>query len=277
MKRKKITLTTLIQYIFLIGMASMFIMPLLFTLLSSLKDNREIFASPFALPETFRFENYITAWKDANMGKYFFNSIFISFGTVVLLVVVASMAAFIMARFKFKANKWLLIYLLIGMMVPIHTILVPITYLIGMLKLKNNLFVIILLQVAFAIPFSVMVLSNFMRGLNQSLEEAAIIDGANYFQIYINVALPLTIPAISTISIFNFLGAWNNVLFPLLFINDKKLKTISLGLLNFNGERGSEYGPLMAAIAITVFIPLVMYLLFQEKVEGGLAAGSVKE
>ena len=84
-------------------------------------------------------------------------------------------------------------------------------------------------------------------------------------------------PAISTISIFNFLGAWNNILFPLLFINDKNLKPIALGLLNFNGERGSDYGPLMAAIVITVAVPLVIYLLFQEKVEGGLAAGAVKE
>jgi raffinose/stachyose/melibiose transport system permease protein len=116
-----------------------------------------------------------------------------------------------------------------------------------------------------------------MRGINVSLEEAAIIDGAGFFQIYSKVILPMTVPAISTISIFNFLGAWNNILFPLLFINDNKLKPIALGLLNFNGERGSQYGPLMAAIVITVFVPMVIYLLFQEKVENGLAAGAVKE
>lgn len=277
MKNKKLNLATIIQYIFLIAMAMMFIMPLLFTLVSSLKDNREIFGSPFALPETYRFENYVVAWKEANMSKYFFNSIFISISTVVVLAIVSSMAAFIIARFKFKLNKIIFVFFLIGMMIPMHTILVPITYIIGSLNLKNNLFVLILLYVGFSIPFSVMVLTNFMRGINQSLEEAATIDGANYMQIYRHVALPLTVPAISTISIFNFLSAWNNVLFPLLFINDAKLKPISLGLLNFNGERGSQYGPLMAAIAITVFIPLVIYLLFQEKIEGGLAAGSVKE
>ncbi len=277
MKNKKLNLATIIQYIFLIAMAMMFIMPLLFTLVSSLKDNREIFGSPFALPETYRFENYVVAWKEANMSKYFFNSIFISISTVVVLAIVSSMAAFIIARFNFKLNKIIFVFFLIGMMIPMHTILVPITYIIGSLNLKNNLFILILLYVGFSIPFSVMVLTNFMRGINQSLEEAATIDGANYMQIYRHVALPLTVPAISTISIFNFLSAWNNVLFPLLFINDAKLKPISLGLLNFNGERGSQYGPLMAAIAITVFIPLVIYLLFQEKIEGGLAAGSVKE
>lgn len=277
MKKKKLNWITIMQYIFLIAMAAMFITPLLFTLISSLKDNREIFANPFALPEIYRFENYIIAWKEANMGQFFFNSVFIAVSTVVLLGIVASMAAFIISRFNFKLNRLILVFFMVGMMIPMHTILVPITYLIGMFNLKNNLFVLILLYVGFSIPFSVMVLTNFMKGINQSLEEAAFIDGASYFQIYRHVALPLTIPAIATISIFNFLSAWNNVLFPLLFINDKKLKPISLGLLNFNGERGSQYGPLMAAIAITVFIPLIIYLLFQEKVEGGLAAGAVKE
>ncbi len=277
MNSKKMSLATIIQYVFLIAMAAMFVTPLLFTLVSSLKDNREIFNNPFGLPETYHFENYITAWKEANMGQFFFNSVFISVSTVILLGIVSSMAAFVIARFQFKGNKALMIFFLLGMMIPMHTILVPITYIIGSLGLKNNLFVLVLLYVGFSTPFSIMVLSNFMRGINQSLEEAAIIDGANYLQIYRHIALPLTIPALSTISIFNFLGAWNNVLFPLLFINDKKLKPIALGLLNFNGERGSEYGPLMAAIAITVFIPLVIYLLFQEKVESGLAAGAVKE
>ncbi|MGX6590546.1 carbohydrate ABC transporter permease [Cetobacterium ceti] len=104
-----------------------------------------------------------------------------------------------------------------------------------------------------------------MRGINNSLIEAAIIDGASFWKVYSKIVFPLTMPAIATISIFNFLGAWNNIIFPLLFINDDKLKPITLGLLNFNGERGSEYGLLMAAIAITVLIPLVIYMLFQEK------------
>ena len=120
-----------------------------------------------------------------------------------------------------------------------------------------------------------MIVKNILYG--NIKKEATIIDGANYFQIYSKIMIPLTLPAISTISIFNFMGAWNNILFPLLFINDKRLRPISLGLLNFNGERGSEYGLMMAGIVITVAVPLAIYLLFQEKVESGLAAGAVKE
>jgi len=154
---------------------------------------------------------------------------------------------------------------------------VPVSYIIGALELKNNLVALVLLYVAFSLSFSILVLTRFMKGINASLEEAALMDGASYFQIYFKVILPMSVPAISTVSIFNFLGAWNNILFPLLFINDDRLKPIALGLLNFSGERGSEYGPLMAAIVITILVPLVVYLLFQEKIESGLAAGSVKE
>lgn len=277
MKKKKIRKGTIVTYVFLIVMAVMFAMPMVFTLLSSVKTKVEIFSKPFSLPEVWKFSNYIEAWQGANMSRYFLNSLLQSGATVILLAIVASMASFMLARFNFKFNKFLMIFFMLGMMVPMHTVLVPVAYVIGALNLKNNIPALIMVYIAFNLPFSIMVTTNFMRGINQSLEEAALIDGATYGQIYRHVAIPLSIPALSTISIFNFLGAWNNILFPLLFINDKNLKPISLGLLNFNGERGSDYGPLMAAIVITVAVPLVLYLLFQEKVEGGLAAGAVKE
>ena len=248
--RKKITLQSVIMYILLILTALMFATPMLFTLLSSIKTKVEIFAKPFSWPEVPQWSNYVEAW---------------------------TMAAYVLSRFDFKCNKFLLLFFMLGMMVPVHTVLVPVSYIIGALNLKNNIPALVMIYVAFSLPFSILVVTNFMKGVNRSLEEAALIDGATYFQIYKNVMLPMTVPAISTISIFNFLGAWNNILFPLLFINDKNLKPIALGLLNFNGERGSDYGPLMAAIVITVAVPLVIYLLFQEKVEGGLAAGAVKE
>ncbi len=274
---KKITKGTILLYIFLVAMTLVFAMPMVFTILSSFKTKVEIFAKPFALPDTVQFSNYIEAWKGANMSQYFLNSLIQAGSTVIVLALVSTLAAYALSRFRFKGNKFLTVFFMLGMMVPIHTVLVPVSYLIGALNLKNNIAALVLIYVAFNLPFSIMVISNYMRGVSISLEEAALIDGASYFQIYRHVMLPLSMPAIATVSIFNFLGAWNNILFPLLFINDKKLKPIALGLLNFNGERGSEYGILMAAIVITVAVPLVLYLLFQEKVEGGLAAGAVKE
>ena len=264
-------------YTFLIIMAIIFVMPMLFTIISSLKTKLDIFSDPFALPKNPQWSNYVIAWKDANMSAYFINSVIQSGSTVILTSLISTMAAYALARFDFKLNKVLVLVFMLGMMVPMHTILVPVSYIIGLFNLKNNIFALVLVYVAFNLPFSIMVMITFMKGVNRSLEEAAIIDGANYFQIYSKIMIPLTLPAISTISIFNFMGAWNNILFPLLFINDKRLRPISLGLLNFNGERGSEYGLMMAGIVITVAVPLAIYLLFQEKVESGLAAGAVKE
>ncbi len=266
-----------VAYTFLIVMAIIFIMPMLFTIISSLKTKLDIFSDPFALPKNPQWKNYVIAWKDANMSAYFINSVIQSGSTVILTSLISTMAAYALARFDFKLNKVLVIVFMLGMMVPMHTILVPVSYIIGLFNLKNNIFALVLVYVAFNLPFSIMVMITFMKGVNRSLEEAAIIDGASYFQIYSKIMIPLTLPAISTISIFNFMGAWNNILFPLLFINDKRLRPISLGLLNFSGERGSEYGLMMAGIVITVAVPLAIYLLFQEKVESGLAAGAVKE
>ncbi|WP_426709415.1 carbohydrate ABC transporter permease [Cetobacterium sp. SF1] len=267
----------LITYSFLIFVSLSFIGPMVFTVFSSLKNNSEIFSTPFSIPKIFRIGNYMEAWHAANMGNYFFNSVIISVSTVVVLVFTSSMVSFILSRFNFKFNKYLSIFFLLGMMIPMQSVLVPISYFIGVLNLKNNLVALVLVYVAFSLPFSILVLTGFMKGINNSLVEAAIIDGANFWQIYLKLILPLSMPAIATISIFNFLGAWNNIVFPLLFINDNKLKPITLGLLNFNGERGSEYGLLMAAITITVLIPLIIYMLFQEKIEGGLTAGAIKE
>ena len=276
MKKSNISMKV-IAYTFLIIMAIIFVMPMLFTIISSLKTKLDIFSDPFALPKNPQWSNYVIAWKDANMSAYFINSVIQSGSTVILTSLISTMAAYALARFDFKLNKVLVLVFMLGMMVPMHTILIPVSYIIGLFNLKNNIFALVLVYVAFNLPFSIMVMITFMKGVNRSLEEAAIIDGANYFQIYSKIMIPLTLPAISTISIFNFMGAWNNILFPLLFINDKRLRPISLGLLNFNGERGSEYGLMMAGIVITVAVPLAIYLLFQEKVESGLAAGAVKE
>ena len=273
---KKRTAGSVIARILILVSALIFAFPMVFTILSSLKTKLEIFSDPFGLPAVVQWHNYVEAWKNANMSAYFINSIIQSVSVVVLLGIMSSLVAYVLARFQFKTKRFLAVFFMLGMMIPMHTVLVPVSYLIGALHLKNNIFALVMIYVAFSLPFSIMVLENFMKTIPVSLEEAARIDGASIFQIYSRIAMPLTVPAISTISIFNFLGVWNNIIFPLIFINDKKLKPIALGLLNFNGEHGSDYGPLMAAIVITVAVPLILYLLFQEKVEGGLAAGAVK-
>jgi raffinose/stachyose/melibiose transport system permease protein len=274
---KKISLQKFLMYFFLIIMALIFAAPMAFTLLSSFKTKREIFSAPFSLPEIWQWQNYLEAWEGANMSRYFVNSLIQAGLSVIILAVISTMAAYVLSRFSFKINGFIVVFFLLGMMIPMHTVIVPISYMIGVLKLSDNILALVLVYVAFNLPFTIVILTNYMKGVNKSLEEASLMDGATYFQIYRHVMLPLTKPAIATVSIFNFLNGWNNVLFPLLFIKNRNLKPIALGILNFNGERGTEYGLLMAAIIITVTVPMIFYLLFQEKVESGLAAGAVKE
>lgn len=257
-------------------MALIFIGPMLFTLLGSFKESYEIFSSPFSLPEVFQWQNYVDAWTDANMGRYMVNSLIISFGSVIGTLIISSLTAFVLARFDFKFNKYLSIFFLLGMMLPMHTILVPVSYLIGQFDLRDSIPALILIYIAFNIPFTTVVLTRFMGNINKAIEESAVLDGATYFQVYTKIVLPMSVPALSTVAIFNFLGAWNDVLFPLIMISDDKLKPISLGLLNFSGERGGDHGLMMAAIIITISVPMVLYLLFQEKVEEGIADGAVK-
>lgn len=274
---KRISLQKILMYLFLLLMALIFAAPMAFTLLSSFKTKREIFSAPFSLPEIWQWKNYLEAWEGANMSRYFLNSLIQAGLSVIILAIISTMAAYVLSRFAFRINGFIVVFFLLGMMIPMHTVIVPISYMIGVLKLSDNILALVLVYVAFNLPFTIVILTNYMKGVNKSLEEASLMDGATYFQIYRHVMLPLTKPAIATVSIFNFLNGWNNVLFPLLFIKNRNLKPIALGILNFNGERGTEYGLLMAAIIITVTVPMIFYLLFQEKVESGLAAGAVKE
>lgn len=175
MKKKRIGV-----YIFLTVMAVMFAAPMLFTLMSSLKTKVEIFSAPFALPRTPMWSNYLEAWHGARMSRYFLNSIMQSGITVIALGILSSMAAFVLSRFRLRISKSVMLFFLIGMMVPMHTVLVPISYMIGKLSLSDNIPALILVYVAFGLPFSILVLTNFMRGVNRSLEEAALVDGASY-------------------------------------------------------------------------------------------------
>lgn len=136
MKNKKNISANILNYIFLISMSVVFVLPMIFTILSSLKTKLEIFSSPFSLPKKVQWSNYIIAWKDANMSSYFLNSLIQSGLSVIITLIVASMAAYALARFSFKLNKLLIIVFLLGMMLPMHTVLVPISYIIGAFNLK---------------------------------------------------------------------------------------------------------------------------------------------
>lgn len=250
--------------------------PIYFSFISSLKKNDEIFATPFRIPIAFNWQNYATALELGNFLRYFWNTLVLAGGTVVLSAFVSAFASYALAKFRFRFQGFTLVYFVSGLMIPIQAVIVPLAYIFGQFRWNDQYFILILLFTAFMIPMTVFILTGFAKSIPDELEEAAVIDGCGHWRAFWHVIFPLMMPAIATASTFNFIHTWNNLIFPLIFIKKKELSTISVGLLSFFGERTTDYGAITAATVITILPPILIYVLLQEKVEKGLTAGAVK-
>lgn len=252
------------------------IYPLVFSIFCSFKGNLEIFSSFTALPKQLKYENYITAWKVGNIGRYFLNTIILAIGTLAVSGLFGAMASYVLAKFHFKLKSKLYTFFIIGMMIPIQAVLIPLSFVFGKLGMMNNYPMLILLYAAFCFPMTILILTGFMNSIPTELEEAMVIDGASIYQVFLKIILPLSIPGIISVSIFNFIQVWNNLLFPLIFISDKDKGTISMGLLSFFGEYSTNYSASMAGICLTTVPVIIAYIFFQEKIENGLMSGAIK-
>ena len=276
MKSKKRSTGQYICFVIFVIVALINIYPLVFSIFCSFKGNLEIFSSFTSLPKRLRFENYVTAWKVGNIGRYFLNTIILSVGTLVIAGLFGAMASYVLAKFRFRGKSKIYLLFISGMMIPIQAVLIPLSYIFGKLGIMNNYPVLILLYSAFCFPMTVLVLTGFMNGIPTELEEAMVIDGGSIFQVFFKMILPLSVPGIVSVSIFNFIQVWNNLLFPLIFISDKNKGTISMGLLAFFGEYSTDYSSSMAGICLTTIPVIIAYVFFQEKIENGLMSGAIK-
>lgn len=267
-------------YILAVAWAVINLYPILFTVISSFKNNDELFSSAtsaLSLPTSLRIENYVEAFTKGNLARCLANSIFISGSATLLVLLLASMISFVIARLNYKINNILLLYFTLGVMIPIHTTLVPLLKVVNSLHGQNNYLMIIILYTTFNLPMAILLIVGHMKSISRSMDESAIIDGCGPLRLYGNIIIPLTLPAISTAGIITFLYVYNDLLFGVMFISSKNMYTITLGMLTFVGAKVTEYGPIFASIIISILPMVIIYLLFQEKVESGLAAGAVKE
>jgi len=263
-------------YIFSVIWAFVSLYPLFFTIISSLKNNDEIFFNALSLPSEMNFDNYYHAFVTANIGRCIINTLVITSLSVLLLLVVSSMASYAIATINIKVNEILLMYFTIGIMVPIHVTLIPLYSLISKLNGENNYLTMILLYAAFQIPMSVFLITGFMKGISNEIKEAAVIDGCGVFRLLLVIYAPLSAPIISTSAITAFLFIYKDLIFAVLFITKKSMYTISLGMLAFVGEMTVDMGPIFASIVLSTLPMTIVYLLFQEKIETGLCAGAIK-
>lgn len=251
------------------------IYPLFWMISYSLKNNDEIFVTnPFGLPTTFRFENYINAWQQFNIPRYFMNSFVVSTISTVLIMLLALMFAFAVARMKWRFNSLARTYMIIGMFMPLQVIMIPLALLVRDFHLTNTYGALILPYVAIGLPFSTMVFYGFLMGIPKEIEEAACMDGASIYRLFLSIVVPLALPAIATVAIFQFLNNWNEFTLAYILISDENMKTLPLGLLFFQGSYSTDWGAMGAVMTIASLPMVLVYLLLSEQVERAMTVGS---
>ncbi len=253
------------------------ILPLLWTFMSSFKSSSEIFASPFALPSVWHFDNYVRAWTSAGIGSYFLNSVIVVGCALVIVMTLGAMCAYVLARYTFPGSRAIYYLLLAGLTFPIFLAMVPLFFILRNIGLLNTLPGLIVTYVAFALPFTVFFLFSFFKTLPNEIAEAAAIDGAGEWRTFFQVMLPMAKPGIASVAIFNFLGLWNQFLIPV-SINAAGPRVLSQGLAAFAGQMGYavDFGALFAAVTVTVIPVLIVYVIFQRQLQGSVSAGTLK-
>jgi len=274
-----------LPHLMLVPWALVVLVPLVWILASSLKTNEEIYNDPFGLPGELRLGVYVDAWRQANIGAFFTNTVIVVSGGVVLTMLLSVMTAYVMARYPFPGSRALYWLYLVGMTFPVFLAIVPLVRIVQALGLFASNLGLVLVYAAFSLPFSIFFLTGFFRTLPKELAEAAFLDGAGHFGVFFRIMLPLARPGLISIGVFNVLGQWNQFLLPQVlnpqqdeersnFVLSQGLAALALGE-NYETSPTSM-AQLFAGLIISLLPVLIVYVLFQRQVQEGLSAGALK-
>lgn len=276
-------------YLVLIILAITIIVPVAWVFVASIKQNLEFYGSPWTMPEGFYYQNFIDAWQKADMGSYMINSVLVTVIALVLLIVIALPAAYVLARFKFKSRGLWNTMFMAGLFINVNYIVVPIFLMlnngdmwlrkaIGRPLFLNNLFMLALVYAATALPFTIYLLSGYFKTLAKDYEEAAYVDGAGYFYTMVRIIMPMAKPSIVTIILFNFLSFWNEYIISMTLLTKPELKTLPVGLMNLMAAQKSavQYGQMYAGLVIVMLPTLILYMCVQKKLTQGMTVGGLK-
>lgn len=273
---KKIRPIRIVIYIFLVLVAILYLAPLLWVLLVSFKENAEIYDNPFGLPAAPTFDNFTFAWTAGKLGIATLNSFIVCVSSLILSMIIGSMAAFGIARLRWKFSKLSLTYFLLGMMIPVHCVLIPLYSRFSKMGLSNSLVGLIIPYVTFALPVTIFIMVGFFESLPNELIESACIDGATIYQIFFKVCLPLGKTGLFVTGLMTFVGNWNELLLAMVFISDDMKKTLPVSLSKFVGPYNTNYTQMFAAIIIAIIPTIIVYCAFSNQIVDGLTAGAVK-
>ena len=256
--------------------AAAIIIPTSIVILGTFKTDLEIYTKPLALPKSFNLDNFKALFADGQMLTPFKNSVIVSVFSVFFTLLFASMVAFAISRSITITGKVLFGLFALGLAIPGQINIVPIFTLFVKLGLNNSLLGLILVNIALTLPISVFIITAFFKDLPKEMFESAGLDGANHWRIYRSIALPLARPAVGATGIFLFVITWNDLLYPLMLINEASKKTLPLVLIDFKGEFATSYSMLFTAIIVASIPMVVMYIVAQKSFIAGLTAGAVK-
>lgn len=270
--------STISTQIILIFWSIMVVFPMVWMVASSFKTDQELFFSPWAPPEILQWDNFARAWNNAHIGDFFFNTLIVVIPALLITLIVSAMAAYVIARYPFPGNRFLFYLFLAGMLFPVFLALMPLFSLVNSLGLLNTFAGLIIVYVAYSLPFTIFFLVGFFKTLPSQLHEAAIIDGANQYDVFFRIMLPLSSPGLISMGIFNFLGMWNQFVLPLVLISDESKFVLSQGLafMLFKQYYENDWSALFAAVTIIMIPTLLIYIIFQKQIQNGLTTGALK-
>ena len=274
--RKQTKLITKIIYVFLSLLAVIYLLPLLWVIYVSLKDDKTLFVSPWAMPEHLMIENYSFAWTAGRLGVATLNSALVCGVTLVLGLLVGSMAAFAIGRMRWKLSGAMMTYFLTGMMIPVHCILIPVFTRFSKMHLTDNLVGLILPYLTLSLPITIFIMTGFFQSLPNELFESACIDGCSIYKTFTHIALPLSRTGLFVTGLMTFVANWNELLLAMVFISDDSKKTLPVSLSKFVGPYNTNYSQMFAAIVIAIIPTIIVYCMFSNQIVDGLTAGAVK-
>lgn len=268
----------ILTFVGLLVLSLVWIYPFIWLLSASVKDSSEIFGSGLDLiPDQFVWENYLRAWNEAGFASYFVNSVLITAGTVLLVVVRSALAGYVLGRFDFPGKKLLIGVFLVTFFLPEGYTIIPVTQLTDQLGLLNTHAGVILGLGAGGQIASTLLYAGYFRGLPKELEESAKLDGAGPFRTFFQIMMPMAWPITATVVILTFLFAWNTYLLPLVFtLSEPDLRTLAIGMTVFVGEYGQDWSGMAAAAVISLVPVVVVFVILQRKFVDSIA-GAVKQ
>jgi ABC-type glycerol-3-phosphate transport system permease component len=264
------------QYVILSVVAFLALAPLVLMWSAAFRTRTEVAINPLAFPTSLNLSNVVEAWTTGRYSKYALNSVIVTVPTVAGVVALSTLAGYGFARLKLPGRRVLFFLILLGLMVPFQSYMIPLYFDLQGYRLLNTYWAVILPGIAVGLPFGVYFMQAFFRSLPAELSDSARVDGCNEFQVFWHIILPLTAPGISSLTIFTALWTWNSFLMPLIYLNDEAHRTLPMGLMFFQSRYTSDYALISAGVLITSFPIIVVYLLLQRRFVQGLAAGALK-